>query len=114
MKIARHRRSSHAISFLNEFLQYMVDVYHRQRWQNTRVDLPVANETGLLSERFAAYVARIDTLAGVQKEMLAQAAVSGERSAANRATIRLIARVDPHVLSQVIIFEKGLAALLTH
>lgn len=78
------------------------------------MDLPVADETRLLSKRFAANIARIDTLAGVQKEMLAQAAVPGEHSATDRATVRLITRVDPHVLFQIVILEEGFAALLAH
>lgn len=74
----------------------------------------MADETGLLSKRLAAYIARIDTFAGVQKKMLAQAAVPGKRSAADRAVIRFVARVDPHVLPQVMSLEEGLAALLAH
>lgn len=89
-------------------------MHHRQGRQNARVDLPVADKTGLLSERLAAYIARIDTLASVQKEVLAQAAVPGERSAADRAVIRFVARVDPHVFPQIIILEESLAALLAH
>lgn len=78
------------------------------------MDLSVADETGLLSERFAAYVTRVDTLAGVQKEVLAQAAVPGERSAADRAAVRLVTRMDPHVFPEVVLLKEGLAALLAH
>lgn len=46
--------------------------------------------------------------------MLAQAAVPSERSAADRTVVRLIARVDPHVLPQVVIFEERLAAFLAY
>lgn len=46
--------------------------------------------------------------------MLAQTTVPGERSAADRTVVRLIARVDPHVLPQIIILEECLAALLAY
>lgn len=73
-------------------------MYHRQRRQSARVDLSVADETGLLRERFSAHVAHVDTLAGVQKKMLAKAAVPGESSAADRTAVRLVARMNPHML----------------
>jgi len=101
-------------SFLHELLQYVTDVNHRQGRQNTRVDLPMADKTSFLSERLAAYVAHIDTFTGVQKEMLAQAAMPGKRSIADRAAVRLITRMDPHVLPQVVIVEECLAALLAY
>jgi len=78
------------------------------------MNFPVTDKTGLLSKRLAAYVARVDTLAGMQKEVLAQAAVPGKRSAADCAAVRLVARMNSHVLPQIVIFEEGLAALLTH
>lgn len=109
--IIKHRCSS---LFLHELLQYVTDMYHRQGRQNTRVDLPMADETGFLSERLAAHVAHVDTFTSVQEEVLAQAAVPGKRSAADRAVIRLITRMDPHVLPQVVIVEECLAALLAH
>lgn len=116
MRIVRHRRGvcRRSVSFLDELLQYVIDMYHWQRRQNAGVDLPMADETGFLSERLAAYIARVDTLAGVQKEVLTQAAVPGERSAADRAAVRLVARVNPHVLPQVVILEECLATLLAY
>lgn len=78
------------------------------------MDLSMADETGLLSERLAAYVARIDPLAGMQKEVLTQAAVPGERSTADRAVVWLIACVNSHMLSQVVILKECLAALLAY
>lgn len=89
-------------------------MYHRQRWQSSRMDLSVANETGLLCEGFATHVASVDPLASVQKEMLAEAAVPGERSSAYLATVRLVAGVDSHMLPQIVVLEEGLAALLAH
>jgi len=78
------------------------------------VDFPVTDETGFLREGLAAHVASVDALAGMQKKMLTETAVSGERSTAHLAAIGLIAGVDPHVLPQVVVLEEGLAALLAH
>lgn len=78
------------------------------------MDFPVANETGLLRERLAAHVAHVNTFAGMQKKMLTKAAVPGESSVADRTTVRFIARMNPHMLPQVVILEEGLAALLAH
>lgn len=50
----------------------------------------------------------------MQKKVLTQTAVSGESSTADLATVRLVARVDPHMLPQFVILEEGLAALLAH
>lgn len=74
----------------------------------------MANETGFLRERLAAHVAHINTFAGVQKKMLAKAAVPGESSATNRTIVRFVARMNPHMFPQVVILEEGLATFLAH
>lgn len=89
-------------------------MYHWQGWQYACMDLPMADETGLLRERFATHVADIDAFAGMQKQVLAETAVSGESSAADRTIIRFVARVDSHVLPQIVVLEEGLAAFLAH
>lgn len=77
------------------------------------MNLPVTDETSFLRERLAAHVAYVNTLASVQKKMLTKAAMPSESSVTNRTTIRLIARMNSHMLPQIVILE-GLAALLAH
>lgn len=76
------------------------------------MNLPVAYQTSLLSERFPAHVAYVNPLAGVQQQMLAQTTVSGERSGADGTPVRFVASVYPHVLSEVMILEERLPTFL--
>lgn len=92
----------------------MIDVHHRQWRKVARVSLPVTDETGLLRKRLVAHVALVESFAGVQKQMLAETTVSGEGFFALRAFVRSVARVDPHVLSEIVALLEGLAALLAH
>lgn len=78
------------------------------------MDLPVTDKTGFLRERLAAHVAYVNTLAGVQKKMLTEAAMPRESSVTNRTAVRLVTRMNSHMLPQVVILEEGLAALLAH
>lgn len=76
--------------------------------------LPVAYQASLLGERFAAHVADVDPLTRVQEEVLAETAVSGERSCAHRTAVRFVAGVNPHVFPEVVVLEERFPALLAN
>lgn len=72
-----------------------------QRRQGAGVSLPVADQSGLLGEGLAAYVADVRPLARVDEEVLLLRGPTAEGLLAHRARERLDARVDPHVELEV-------------
>lgn len=72
----------------------------------------MADESRLLGEGFAAYVADVGPHAGVNEEMLLQGVSPGERFVADSAVVRFVAGVYAHVDLEPAVSREGLAALL--
>lgn len=70
---------------------------------DTGMRFPVANQAGLLRERFAANITDIWSFAGVYEQMLPVGCATCEGFTANVTIVRSVSGVSHHVLLQSVI-----------